>query len=351
MKILIPVTLNNSIDDNPFVRVLRDGLGSFGHSVVCSKEEFWYNATQYDLIFFQWPDFIFLSNNKELELRDLEENLKSIKISEIKMLVTVHNLHPHNNDPYLTKIYDLIYNSVDAFHHMGDFSYNLFKKKYPKAYHFVVPHPVFFDESIAPLNQLFYKKKYRLPVRKPTILAFGGFRNDEERKMFLDLSRKYYFKCCLWAPKFNRVEGEGRSLLQKILTRLKYRMLGIKMFRGPISDIEVAEMAIASDIIFIQRNDVLNSGNLPLGFFSKSIVVGPNVGNVGSILKNTGNPVFSPYDKHSLYEAMDYSLNMLAQGNELGRMNYEYSKIKWNKTIIAEQMNNNIVKIKKDERH
>ena len=33
-----------------------------------------------------------------------------------------------------------------------------------------------------------------------------------------------------------------------------------------------------------------------MGFGAGCVVVGPNVGNVGSILNKTGNPIFNPYD-------------------------------------------------------
>lgn len=349
MRILIPVTLNNSIDDNPFVKIISDGLISLGHNVVCNKDELWNNFIQYDLIFFQWPDLLLQDEiKKENILGKYEDLLKSIKANGVKMVITVHNLHPHNNDSFLTDLYNLIFSYVDGFHHMGDYSYEMLLNKYPNATHFIVPHPVFYNDSDVPHDKSYYKRKFGLPQRKPTIMSFGGFRNETEREMFLYLSRKYYFRCCLWAPKFNRFEGTNRKTLYKILTRIKYRLLGIKMWRGAISDIEAAEMAKAADIIFIQRNEILNSGNLPLGFFGGCIVVGPNMGNVGCILRATGNPVFIPNDMKSVHKAMNMALRMFTQSNEWGQKNYEYAKKNWNKTFVVQMISSYLEKLRNE---
>lgn len=54
-------------------------------------------------------------------------------------------------------------------------------------------------------------------------------------------------------------------------------------------------MSVA-DIALLQRVKILNSGSLPLNFYFGNVVVGPDVGNVGEILKKTGNPVFNVED-------------------------------------------------------
>ena len=43
----------------------------------------------------------------------------------------------------------------------------------------------------------------------------------------------------------------------------------------------------ASDVIFIQERNALNSVNIPLAFLFHKIVVGPNTGNIGETIKKT----------------------------------------------------------------
>lgn len=337
MRILFPIDVNKEIIGNPFVSVLVKELRRFGNEVICSRDDFWKCALKYDLIFFQWPEAVL--SKKQVEDEDIEvikTQLKAVK-NVVPLVVTVHNFHPHNNNKFIKRVYDLIYEYVDAFHHMGDFSYCKMKQMYPNAYHFIIPHPIYFEGlKTIPVN--ICKKKFKLPLKKPVILAFGDFRSEGERRLFINLSHNLYFKCLMWAPKFNRYINIERTSFSKIVTRILYNLHGIKMFRGPISDDVAVEMARASDVIFIQREDILNSGNLPLGFSAGKIVVGPNVGNVGVILQNTGNPVFDPADFTSVIKAIEQALFMLRQNNRQGDFNYNYAHKNWTKEIIGQSL-------------
>lgn len=346
MRILIPFKIEPSVEKNPFIDVLSEGLSNFGHKITCSKDEFWENPEQYDLIFFQWPDWILPKGHLiSKDIFPLREHLEKLKKMKIPLVITVHNLHPHNNDPFTKSVYDTIYEYVDAFHHMGKYSHDYLKAIYPNKFHFVVPHPVFYDLDDLLSSRKDYRKKFNLP-QKPTILAFGVFRTKSERKMFIKLSHHFFLRGCCWAPKFNRFYEKDRSLWSKAFTRFKYRLNGIKMFKGPIDDKLVMEMAVASDILLIQRIDILNSGNLPLGFAGGNIVIGPDVGNVGEILRETGNLVFDPADIQSLYAAVTEAIELIKQGNNLGKANLEYAKQFWNKARVAFMLNDNITELK-----
>lgn len=58
MKILI-VYKASGLSDNPFVRLLAEGIRTCGFEVVCSAEEFWNNAAAYDVVHLQWPEELF----------------------------------------------------------------------------------------------------------------------------------------------------------------------------------------------------------------------------------------------------------------------------------------------------
>lgn len=92
----------------------------------------------------------------------------------------------------------------------------------------------------------------------------------------------------------------------------------------------------ACDIVFIQRFSVLNSGNLPMGFGAGCVVVGPNVGNVGSILNKTGNPIFNPYDIDSIVLAIKKAKELLSVNK--GEENKMYAQTKWNTSAISRQL-------------
>lgn len=80
----------------------------------------------------------------------------------------------------------------------------------------------------------------------------------------------------------------------------------------------------ASDVIFIQRKKILNSGNIPLAFLFKKIVIGPDIGNVGEILRETKNPTFCPCDPYSIVKALNMAQSLMKDNK--GYENYSYAK-------------------------
>ena len=79
----------------------------------------------------------------------------------------------------------------------------------------------------------------------------------------------------------------------------------------------------ASNVIFIQRKDILNSGNVPLAFLFRKVVVGPNVGNIGELLNATGNPAFCPDNKYDIVRALEEASKLSLLGK--GEANHSYA--------------------------
>ena len=91
-----------------------------------------------------------------------------------------------------------------------------------------------------------------------------------------------------------------------------------------ISNEELPYYIIASDLLMIQRKRILNSGNLPLAFLFKKVVIGPDYGNIRNILKESGNPTFNPDNTNSIVRALTQGYQM-AQVHK-GEDNYLYAK-------------------------
>lgn len=342
MKILIPDTISFASDGNPYVRVLRDSLIAIGHEVTCSRTLFWERPTEWDMIYFQWPECILNKEKTGPDLEQIANHIEKIKKSGVFILITVHNLYPHIANPFVSKVYDFIYSQMDAFHHMGEYSYSLFKVKYPNAFNFIAPHPIYYDVEKIGLSVSECKKKWNISKNKITIIAFGMFRNAGEKRIVLDLKKKFK-NIILWAPKLYLCNNmkKRHPLVRKFINISNYircYLVGIKMNRKKIYDDDVMPMINAADVLLIQRNNILNSGNLPLGFSAKKIVVGPNVGNVGILLKKTGNPVFNPNDKESIYNAVEMGIKMFQNNNKQGVSNYQYAKENWTPKCVAEKI-------------
>ena len=106
-----------------------------------------------------------------------------------------------------------------------------------------------------------------------------------------------------------------------------YKFNRIKFSKKYVDVKDTSLLFSAADIVFIQRKQILNSGNLPMGFAAGKVVVGPQVGNVGEILKSTGNPTFNPDNEQSVVEAVKKGLALVKQG--LGERNKNFALSQW----------------------
>lgn len=334
--------INSGKISNPFVETLMTGLSKLNVECTASIDEWWNHVEKYDIIHFQWPEIIFSwrhIDNKDLE--QMKKQLEKAKSIGEKMIVTCHNLKPHlkqNQD--MVPLYQLIYSYCDAFIHMGEYSFNLLQKEYPQAHHFIIPHHLY--DNI----YKFDKDKYEcqthlgLPHDKINVLCFGQFRTDEERNLILALRKRDEMNNVNFVtPGFFRHRLICRRPLEsisRIAHYIKYRMQGIKFINRVLDEKESEMYFCACDIVLIQRLSILNSGNLPMGFGAGCVVVGPDIGNVGSILTQTKNPTFNPNNIDSVVSAIEYAIKLSTTGK--GKDNKEYALSNWNSLKISQQL-------------
>lgn len=348
MKILFVCSPHDISPDasNPFVRSLINGLKKFGHIIHCNLDAFWNNYIDYDLLYFQWPEEIFQWKRTLFDLDKLSKHLDEISKASVRTVVTCHNLHPHNNDELTTQLYNLLYSKVDAFHHMGKYSYQVLKDKYPQKYHFIAPHHIADNFYANPLSIQNAKNKLSIPNDNIMISAFGAFRNEEETRMFFEMCKDVGHKDIQYlAPRIPIGKlYNGRWInksLNYILTYFKYKKNRIK-YSGFLDEETLLEWLMASDIVFIQRKEILNSGNVPLAFSVGKVVVGPNKGNVGEILKETGNFTFDPICRESVSEAVKKAIFAVKDSNRQGLFNYNYALRNWNIKNISQIINKHL---------
>ena len=73
---------------------------------------------------------------------------------------------------------------------------------------------------------------------------------------------------------------------------LKKFSTNIRIFANPISDDLLVSICKSTDILLIIRDNSLNSGNISLGFSFGCYVIGPEIGNIGELLKQNNNMVY-----------------------------------------------------------
>jgi glycosyltransferase involved in cell wall biosynthesis len=351
MKVYFVVKEPSERTINHFVSSLGDALQKQGCEVVYGLNRLWTDEVMdCDIVHFQWPEGIFgLFGHKvtDDELARTEQRLTFLKEQGIKIFVQVHNLKPHTNrDKNVLRLYELLYQQVDVMVHMGNYSRELLQPQYPNAHHIVIPHHIYDNVLSFSVSQQEARQRLRLPADKKIVLSFGKFRNDEERDFVLSLRKNFNSQFSIFNSQFSTVflmpgfyrqtlhTWNPKKLVPRLYHTLCYRLKGIQFSNEVIPDDMMQYYFCAADVVLIQRLDILNSGNLPMAFHAGKVVVGPDVGNVGQILRETGNFTFNPNNTESAIYALQGALAAISKGDE----NRAYAVKHWSSGIIAKKL-------------
>ena len=341
MKILIVCNVDSY--QNPYVKTLYNGLVSQGIDVTCSIEEFWINAISYDIIHIQWPNLLVEKSDESCS--KLQCVISDLKALSIPLVCTCHNLVPHyNSGAAINNAYSIIYNNCDYIHHLGEVSIQLLKDLYPgmSAKHIVIPHHTYDEIYRFEISKDEARKKIGVPKNVNCVLSFGSFRHDEERQLLIDLSKKMkkqnvYFL----APGFYRSVILRKNIflgLKALYNTIKYSIVAkfnnIHICHSYVSDNLLPYYLIAADVMLIQRVKILNSGNVSLAMLAGLPIVGPDEGNVGSILKDTGNFVFDPRSKRNISLLVHSALS----SKGIGESNKQYAEINLTTMSVVQKL-------------
>lgn len=302
---------------NPFPQHLYNELLEYDLDADCSAEAFWTCAPEdYDIVHVQFPESLFKWKVDDLppsEYRRLAARLAEFKAAGCKIVYTRHNQTVHiPRKGCIDKVYKLLDAESDGVLHMGYYSLMECKGKNPnsRAKHFMVPHHTY-PHLLRKVDRRTCCLQLGLDPERPVVLSFGSFRNDKERA----LVRNAVAECGV----------DGVQLLAPALAK-----------GGFVSDRELPVYFGAADVVFLQRVRILNSGNLPLGFYYGKVVVGPNLCDVGEWLRATGNPVFEAFRPGSEAVALAQGFALARQG--LGERNREFADREWSLAAVGARL-------------
>lgn len=338
--IRVLIVYRDFLDDNLYVQTLRDGLCRAGCRVECSAEKFWNCKDEFDIVHLQWPEELFMWGKiTEDDVVRLKKRIADIKEQGIKIVYTRHNIVPHYADEKVIQVYKIIEEAADGIVHMG---YNSLTQiscsgSAIGAAQCVIPHHIYENTYNEHISKEQARKVLKIPRSAFVICVFGKFRNKEEVKMVLkaffstQIKHKY-----LLAPRMLLFSSNTffKQVFRFFVTRM-LRMVHIQAgnYDQLVSNLELPYYISASDILLIQRKQILNSGNVPLAFLFKKVVAGPDRGNVGELLKDSGNPVFDPSNDVSVADALQRASDLAGKG--YGIENYEYAKKNMNMERVA----------------
>lgn len=312
---------------------LNDGKVTVGIS------EFWNSDSLFDIIHFQWIEELFGWNDYNSRvMSSLLKRIDQWKNRGASIVSTIHNLHPHALPAeHGCEIYMKVFQKTDLFIHLGRISIKMFNEIYgsemfKRGRHFVIPHGLYytFEKNVDRNSARSY---FGINDNNFVMLAFGNIRNSEEERLIMDAYKAIETKRKnVIISNYNFSHHRLMKIIQKTRLAINKNIFAVSGF---VKKEMVPYFFAASDIVFIPRIEVLNSGNLLLGFFYEKVVVGPDTGVVGEILRETGNPVFAPGNKKSLSVAVN-NAKKLAEYSNKGYENFSYANEKYNWDKISE---------------
>ncbi|MCR5157612.1 MAG: hypothetical protein K6D37_00640 [Prevotella sp.] len=306
---------------NPYISTLIEQMrDTHPESLVAwGRAPFWSEEIcSYDIVHFHWPQ-AFMAYDSHTD-EDLLRHLELMKANGVRIVATCHDLEPHYSQcADKAESLKMVYSHCDAIFHLGTYSQHLFEAKYPQAAHLLLPHHLYdtiyhdFPSKEASLKQL------RLRPGCTYILCFGTFRADVERQLVIDLYRQLNDRqVYILAPGFMDVWQLSWKILprlaKKISYRYKYHIRCTGKTWGAVSDADLPYYYGAADVAFIQRLKILNSGNALMPMLYGKVVVGPDCGNVGPLLKEWGYPVFQVDDVQSIGKIVSQAIRMGKDG-------------------------------------
>lgn len=328
---------------NPYVYTLMDSINvqygdvewGTGVDLIWKDEVF-----SFDIIHIQWPDALIYSGNKAGEL---QHRLIQIRNRGIKVITTCHNFIPHyDSDPENRSAYEYCYALSDVILHLGNYSKCKFEKQFPDVKHVLLYHHTYDYVYPHTLSKAEACEQLGLNPRNRYILCMGAFRDDEERELVRRIGSHYWFsRTYVLAPSYiqlpRRDLTKNRLItfrrLYKLWMYLRYHLIITGNAFGAVSDEKLPAYYGAASIAVLQRKRILNSGNLPLAYMMGKVVVGPNSGNVGELLKETKNPVFNVEDVHSIFPAIADAFHL--DRENYGEHNKLYAAEKWSTDVVA----------------
>ncbi|MDH0659579.1 hypothetical protein [Empedobacter sp. GD03865] len=278
-------------NDNEYVERLVEIVESIeDYEVSKSLSEFWNPINEYDFVVINWPEYLF-NWRKDLNKKDLDklnDRIDFYKDRGTKVISLVHDEYAHHSR---TKerdiIFDICYSKSDILAHLGEYSKKMYEDRYSNLpiKHFLLYHPLFKKFNFKQ-NILEARKVMNFPQNSRIIFVPGGIREEGEyelvKKIFnlIELKNKV-----LVIQKLSYQQPIKRFSLGYFKQKIYYSYLKYfkKIIIGPNKFIQpdiLSNYFSASNIIFLPRYKILNSGNVVLANQYGKKIIGFETGNI-----------------------------------------------------------------------
>lgn len=296
-----------------YVSELGAAYQQLGIDVVYGPENLFESTARFDVIHLQWPEDQYrgygsgpTEQRAESFLRKLDEH----KRRGTKLIWTVHNIVPHEHEgsDLDTKVYQGVIDRADLIVHHCQDSTKLLATAYkvPAVASVVVSFGNYagYPDTISRHEA---RKRLAIPQDATVYLSFGALRGY---KGFATLLRAYrrarvkrkFLVVAGYYTGTGGLKGKLETLRLLLVDWLRPRArLDLKM----IDDQDVQIYFRAADAVVLSHSRGLNSGVAVLGMTFGKVVIGPDLGCIGNVLRQGENLIYQANDISGLANAME----------------------------------------------
>jgi hypothetical protein len=347
-----------------FVPHKKDRNVYFDEIINFSKNEFVFGYykefdTSYDIVNIQFPEAIFdFKLPTQNQLDDLELEIKKWKENSKIVLILNDDKSHYDLENKFGRLFELMYQYVDAVVHLGKFSLETNQKYFSKnCQHTIIYHPLyeslrkdFITQNIEEKIALNFEGRF-------VVVAIGAIRSKEEAKFLLKVFKKIpqenkllvvpnmfpFWQLPSFLPyRFRKIYKWIMMFLYCFPIKKDQYFFGYNFIDYPY----MIDLVKKSSLMIIPRLRNLNSGNLFLGLtFDKPMVI-PKIGNLVEVAHSFNFPL------------LDLKLNNFIEvinkitSNEINKYlntdNYQEVKNKFHPEKIANEYDLFFNKIVKD---
>lgn len=335
MRVLIAAPHNPL---NPYCRELGRGYYEQGCEVLYGLDQFWTGHAGVDIVHLHWPEML-----APVEF-DAAENARRIgrRLDEWRrtatVIATVHNSEPHVPFDGWHEVFESSYSQCDGIVHHGERSRQWFAGSFPRLGAIpsaIVPHGNYlcFPSGVSRARA---RERLGLGQDDRVVVVFGRTRTGDELRLLGSGLRKAK------VPRLHLLLSDSFQVrrlgwIRNVLAR-RWHLAGVqyRLFPGVLPPGEVGTPLAAADLLVVQRQSGLNSGNVPLAFSFGLPVVSADTGVFGELVKKHGNFTFAPGRAEGLAASLEraFSTDLPA----LGLRNRAVAENEWSWSAIARQV-------------
>jgi glycosyltransferase involved in cell wall biosynthesis len=228
----------------------------------------------------------------------------------------VHNLRPHElvDAATDTVAYQALADRADVMVHHCEVSADLLKATYRVPYrvtHVVTPHGHYLGYR-SDVSREDARRHLNIPSDAFVFLQFGHVRIykgvDRLLKAFerAAVPRKFL----LVAGQYQAIQTKSAFSQKWALRRIRYLSRNVRLMLRPVPSDEVQYFVQAADALVLSHTRGLNSGVAVLGMTFGKIVIGPDIGCIGWVLRHGSNLIYDSSEPGALTRSMEQAYSM-----------------------------------------